>query len=77
MPLYEYSCQECGNQFEKMVRLGQSSDGIAVAQAPVCPQCGSVQTHKQISNFGARIGGQSSSAAAPASSCSSGSSRFR
>jgi len=35
MPIYEYACQDCGNQFEKLV-LRLTED----APAPACPGCG-------------------------------------
>jgi len=31
MPIYEYTCQDCGQPFERLVRLG--------AAAPACPAC--------------------------------------
>jgi putative FmdB family regulatory protein len=77
MPLYEYYCRECGTQFEKMVRFTQVAEGAPAAQTPECPRCGSDQTNKQISTFASLLGGQSSGSGAAASSCSSGSSRFR
>jgi putative FmdB family regulatory protein len=69
MPLYEYQCKECGSAFEKMVRLTQAGE------RPSCPNCGSGQTQKQISNFGARLSGQPVSASS--SNCSSSGSPFR
>lgn len=32
MPIYEYRCETCGHQFEKMVRMNDD--------APPCPSCG-------------------------------------
>jgi putative FmdB family regulatory protein len=32
MPIYEYTCQTCGHDFEYLVRNGA---------APACPKCGS------------------------------------
>ena len=67
MPLYEYICQECGQEFEKMVRFADAN------QPPECPTCQSSNTHKRISIFashgpGERGGG---SHAAVSSSCGS------
>ncbi len=72
MPLYEYHCSECDQNFEKMMRFSE------LDLAPECPHCHSRETHKQISTFASRIMGTSSTAASStASSCSSGGSRFR
>ena len=71
MPLYEYHCQECGEDFEKMVRFSEA------AHSPQCAVCGSADTHKQISTFASKLTGASSlSSASSASSCSSGAGRF-
>ncbi|MBB2932248.1 FmdB family zinc ribbon protein [Paraburkholderia silvatlantica] len=40
MPLYDYRCRACGQQFETLVRGGA---------APVCPHCGSAALDKQVS----------------------------
>jgi putative FmdB family regulatory protein len=50
MPLYEYHCNDCGDEFEKTVRF---ADAESVQD---CPACGSHQTHKKISRT-AVIGG--------------------
>ncbi len=44
MPLYEYICQKCGQQFEELVR-GQ--------EQPVCPKCGNPNVEKQLSKVAA------------------------
>ncbi|MCE5258032.1 MAG: zinc ribbon domain-containing protein [Chloroflexi bacterium] len=46
MPLYEYTCQECGEQFEKLVRFSSTDQPI------VCPNCRSTKCTKSISLFG-------------------------
>jgi len=38
MPIYEYICQSCGHQFEKIVKLNES---------PNCPSCDSSELEKQ------------------------------
>ena len=48
MPLYEYHCQFCGEEFEKMMRMSEAD------QKPECPHCQSSDTHKKISVFAAR-----------------------
>jgi putative FmdB family regulatory protein len=41
MPIYGYDCNQCGHQFEKLVR---SSDN-----APSCPTCESTDLTRQLS----------------------------
>jgi putative FmdB family regulatory protein len=56
MPLYEYHCNECNEEFEKMVRFSEAD------QSPVCPACHSQDTVKKISRvaaFGTSLGGSS------------------
>ena len=48
MPLYEYECQDCKENFEKLMRI----TGVQLA---ICPSCGSVRTVKKISAFAANI----------------------
>jgi putative FmdB family regulatory protein len=50
MPIYEYQCSDCGDEFEKMVRFSEAD------QNPPCPVCQSQNTKKKISSF-ASIGG--------------------
>ncbi|NLH51123.1 MAG: zinc ribbon domain-containing protein [Myxococcales bacterium] len=65
MPIYEYTCDDCGHRFEKLVRSADPA-------APACPSCQSAKTHKQLSGFVSRsgnsVGGGSSAAPAPSSS---------
>jgi putative FmdB family regulatory protein len=42
MPIFEYACQSCGNEFELLVR---SDTHLA------CPQCQSERLDKQLSVF--------------------------
>jgi putative FmdB family regulatory protein len=42
MPIYEFECEQCGERFEELVASG--------AADVACPQCGSVQTRRLISN---------------------------
>ncbi len=42
MPIYEYACQDCGREFEALVR----SDTV-----PECPKCHSIQLEKKLSVF--------------------------
>ena len=47
MPIYEYRCKECGNQFEMLQRVGEESEGLR------CPQCGEVKVQRLLSLFAA------------------------
>lgn len=44
MPLYEYKCQDCGDDFELLV---------TASTQPRCPSCGSEKLEKQFSTFSA------------------------
>lgn len=65
MPLYEFECQDCKENFEKLMRL------TGLPQA-VCPKCGSVKTIKKISTF-ATNAKTSTSSFTGASNCTPGS----
>lgn len=68
MPIYEYTCQECGSHFEKFVR------SITAQAEPKCPECGGFHVKKGWSVFGTgkSDGGFGSLAASAASSCNTG-----
>lgn len=69
MPLYEFTCEECGSTFEELVAAGL--DGPRVR----CPECGSEEIEKLVSRFasgGPSTGGGSSGDG----SCGPGSGRF-
>lgn len=40
MPLYEFACEKCGNEFEALVYNGEE---------PECPQCQGRQLHRNLS----------------------------
>lgn len=67
MPIYEYRCTECGEEFEKFVRSMTAKEEI------VCPACGSSKVEKKISLFGSRSAGESAFGVSAASGCSTGS----
>ena len=50
MPIFEYKCDDCGTQFEKLVRR---DDHV------LCPQCGESHLTTQFSTFAARANGKS------------------
>ena len=47
MPIYEYQCLDCGHVFSKLSRSIQSSDDGPTIP---CPQCGSENTRRIVSN---------------------------
>lgn len=44
MPIYEYACSKCGQEFETLVRPGS---------VPGCPSCHSTELQKKLSVFAA------------------------
>ena len=44
VPLYDYACQQCGREFEFLVRAGDTS-------APQCPNCHSTSIERLLSSF--------------------------
>lgn len=59
MPIYEYVCRGCGEEFETLVRAGAS---------PECPSCGATELEKKLSVF-ATAGAAAESAPAVAGPC--------
>ncbi|MHB1354498.1 MAG: FmdB family zinc ribbon protein [Anaerolineae bacterium] len=47
MPIYDYCCASCGARFDKLVPIVSSSEELC----PVCPKCGSAETHRIPSGF--------------------------
>ncbi|MBD3218228.1 MAG: zinc ribbon domain-containing protein [candidate division Zixibacteria bacterium] len=44
MPIYEYVCKKCGDEFEELIRGSE--------EAAVCPRCESGDCEKKLSVFG-------------------------
>jgi putative FmdB family regulatory protein len=63
MPIYEYRCNDCGNRFEILQRLGQGADGVH------CPSCGEERIEKQFSTFASSTAEPSRRDAAPMVGC--------
>lgn len=51
MPIYEYSCKQCGHTFEKLVSRSRMKD------AQQCPDCGAVEADKLVSSFSSKVAG--------------------
>jgi putative FmdB family regulatory protein len=64
MPIYEYTCEACGEAFEKLVRRG---DEIA------CPACGASDVTREFSAFAFKSGSRfTSSTKSSCAGCSPG-----
>jgi len=61
MPIYEYHCRHCSNEFETLVR----SSG----PAPSCPECHGTELERKLSTFAAHTASASQPVAAPVSPC--------
>jgi putative FmdB family regulatory protein len=64
MPIYEYECKDCGNEFEKIMSFSAKD-----IDSPECPGCSSHETQRRISRVSSH--GQSSSGGYSGSSCGS------
>lgn len=62
MPIFEYACEECGHEFEALVRSDTE---------PACPLCESTQLEKQLSVFATNntVSAPAATAAGPCGSC--------
>lgn len=54
MPMYDFACRECGQAFEKQLKMSESGE------PQICPSCGSGDTRRRMSSAFA-MGGSSSS----------------
>ena len=67
MPIFEFTCQHCGWEFEELLR---SSDTSEVS----CPACDSQEVSKKISSFASKISGSNAFSASfnSSASCNTG-----
>lgn len=65
MPLFEYSCRQCGERFESLVRR-------ADVDRTVCPECGSKRVQRQLSTFAAAVAAPASGPACGDRACGPG-----
>ena len=63
MPMYEYLCDDCGTEFEKLVRNGDT---------PECPSCGEHHLKQQYSTFAAKASRADTLRPAAPAACPSG-----
>ncbi len=68
MPLYEFTCADCGATFEELVSVTFDTLGVT------CPECGSEKIEKLVSRFASGSGG--SGGTDGGGSCGPGSGRF-
>lgn len=67
MPLFEFQCTDCKDDFEELVR------STAAVSEVKCPRCGSQHVKRKLSVFASKVSGGGGLSAAPAaSSCSTG-----
>jgi putative FmdB family regulatory protein len=52
MPIFEFTCRDCGQNFEDLMSFAQMQAGEAV-----CPGCGSRQVERGLSAFATGGGG--------------------
>lgn len=64
MPIYEYACCNCSEEFEKLVFRSD--------EAVTCPKCESTNVQKKMSVCGFKSGGDKGAASSRTSSVSSG-----
>jgi putative FmdB family regulatory protein len=70
MPIYEYSCQSCGDKFEKLVR--RTPEAMTAVLESGCPSCGEKNLQQEYSTFAARATEGSSSAPQMGGGCPAG-----
>jgi len=69
MPIYEFVCDDCGREFEKLFR------SMTEHRPPRCPHCNSRRVHKKFSTF-ATAGGEPGKGQGGARSCATCDSGF-
>jgi putative FmdB family regulatory protein len=61
MPIYEYRCGQCADEFELLVFRNEE---------PACPKCGSKELNKKMSACGFSVGSKFTAASSSGSGCS-------
>jgi putative FmdB family regulatory protein len=60
MPIYEYRCSACGNEFETLVRGSDTPD---------CPKCHGTKLQKKLSTFAAIVAAPAAQQCEPMGAC--------
>lgn len=63
MPIYEYTCPQCGNVFEELVSMRQASEPLP------CPGCGYQETTRNPTSCATPGGSKSSGAFGSSGGC--------
>ncbi len=63
MPLYEFKCTDCGEEFEMMARFSEAN------HSPTCPTCLGLNTRKKISTIASRWNSLGGAAVTSGGSC--------
>lgn len=69
MPIYEFKCDKCGHEFQKLCRMDETGENLA------CPGCGQKYPRKLISGFAVRglstpgLGGDKAASSGGGSAC--------
>lgn len=66
MPMYTFTCRECGHTFEELLLSSRYLDQVT------CPECGSRQVERGLSRIAGLGGAAGGSPLSGAASCSSG-----
>lgn len=66
MPLYEYTCKDCGERFEVLQRVGEGAESV------LCPECGGHEVAKELSTFAASVSGSGGFTSSAPVGCGSG-----
>lgn len=63
MPLYDYRCEKCGEEFEQLVCSSKKNAAVK------CPKCDSTKTVRQFSSFTGTCSAGAGAASCPTGTC--------
>ena len=58
MPIYEYLCESCGQNYEQLRRMSEADNSLQ------CPSCSSSDVHRKLSAFATTSGSPDSAPSA-------------